>query len=148
MPWIEEEPRRLPKSTPRRPRGWLRKGPLLLKTPWPPPIVASRSRLLRKLSCWPEVKEKVKRVKTDRIDAKARAVAAYHDRFEDMSKYKDLSHHFMTAGREQLVERIVETHPEWDISFLRDSTGEVTTSVEIQDIGESQTLVPTTGEGP
>ncbi|KAL2542244.1 hypothetical protein Adt_03222 [Abeliophyllum distichum] len=49
-----------------------------------------------------EVKEEIERVKVDRADAEARMVAAYQDRFEDMSEYKDLAHHFITAGREDL----------------------------------------------
>ncbi|KAL2542233.1 hypothetical protein Adt_03211 [Abeliophyllum distichum] len=49
-----------------------------------------------------EFKEEIERVKVDCSDAEARMVAAYQDRFEDMSMYKDLAHHFMTAGREDL----------------------------------------------
>ncbi|KAL2518591.1 Uncharacterized protein Adt_14838 [Abeliophyllum distichum] len=71
-------------------------------------MVAKKYKLLA------EAKEKIERVRADHADvdgeAEARIVAVYHDRFEDMLEYKDLAHHFMTACREQLVERIVETH--------------------------------------
>ncbi|KAL2526891.1 hypothetical protein Adt_11945 [Abeliophyllum distichum] len=95
----------------------------------------------------------------DRADAKVRAVAAYLDGFEDMSEYKDLAHHFMTVGGEQLVKKITDTYPEWVISFLKDPPDdlpasedhvvvEVLSSAEPQDIGEAQTLIFTKGEGP
>ncbi|KAL2465446.1 hypothetical protein Adt_41297 [Abeliophyllum distichum] len=58
-----------------------------------------------------------------------------------MLEYKDLVHHFMTASVEQLVERVAETH-------LRYPLGEVPTLAEPQDVGETQILTPTTGEGP
>ncbi|KAL2526880.1 hypothetical protein Adt_11934 [Abeliophyllum distichum] len=116
-------------------------------------MVVEKDKLLAK------AKEDVERVKVDRADANVRAVAAYHDGFEDMSEYKDLAHHFMTAGGEQLVKKIMETHPEWVISFLKDPPDdlsasedhvvvEVLSSAEPQDIGEAQTLILTTGEGP
>ncbi|KAL2541346.1 hypothetical protein Adt_02324 [Abeliophyllum distichum] len=95
-----------------------------------------------------EVKEEIERVNADRVDAKARVVAVYQDGFEATSAYKNLVYYFMTAGGEQLIERIAETHPEWDILFLRDFPGEITTSVELQDVGEAQILAPTTREGP
>ncbi|KAL2474791.1 hypothetical protein Adt_35527 [Abeliophyllum distichum] len=94
-------------------------------------MVVKKEKLLAK------AKEEIERVKTDHADVEAKVVAAYHDGFEDTSKYKDLAHHFMTAGGEQLVERITETHLEWYISFLRS-----------QDVGEAQILTPTTEEGP
>ncbi|KAL2497846.1 hypothetical protein Adt_23396 [Abeliophyllum distichum] len=94
-----------------------------------------------------EVKEEIERVKEDRVDTEARAVAAYQDGFEGTFEYRDLAHHFMTADREQLIEMIVETHPEWDISFLRDVPGKVTTSAKLQDVGEAQILTPTPGKG-
>ncbi|KAL2532296.1 hypothetical protein Adt_05647 [Abeliophyllum distichum] len=87
-------------------------------------MVAEKDKLLI------EVKEEIERVKTDRVDAKAQAVAAYQDGFESTSEYKDLAHHFMTAGEGQLVERIAKTYPEWDILFLRHFLGEVTIFVE------------------
>ncbi|KAL2471356.1 hypothetical protein Adt_39492 [Abeliophyllum distichum] len=57
-------------------------------------MVAEKNTLLAK------AKEEVERVKTDRVDAEARAFATCQDGFEDMPNYKDLAHHFMTAGRE------------------------------------------------
>ncbi|KAL2526665.1 hypothetical protein Adt_11719 [Abeliophyllum distichum] len=87
-------------------------------------IVVEKDKLLT------EVKEEIERVKADREDAEARTVVVYQDGFKDTPEYKDLAHHFMTAGGEQLVERIVETHPEWDILFLRYSPDEVSFSIE------------------
>ncbi|KAL2458357.1 hypothetical protein Adt_45985 [Abeliophyllum distichum] len=95
-----------------------------------------------------EAKEEVKRVKTDYAEAEARTVVAYQDGFKDMLDYKDLARHFMTAGREQLVKRIAETHLEWDISFLRHPSDKVLSSAEPQSFGEAQTLLSTTIEGP
>ncbi|KAL2505714.1 hypothetical protein Adt_21335 [Abeliophyllum distichum] len=95
-----------------------------------------------------KVKEKIERVKPDHVDAEARAVAVYQDRFEDTPECKDLTHHFMRAGGEQLVERIVEIHPEWDILFLRHPLQKFSSSVEPQGIGKAQTLAPNTGESP
>ncbi|KAL2490959.1 hypothetical protein Adt_26587 [Abeliophyllum distichum] len=69
-------------------------------------MVAEKDKLLAK------VKEEVGRVKVDCADAEARTVTAYQDGFEDMPEYKDLAHHFMKAGGEQLVERIAESHSE------------------------------------
>ncbi|KAL2531994.1 hypothetical protein Adt_05345 [Abeliophyllum distichum] len=65
------------------------------------------------------VKQELERVRTERANAEAKAVEAYQDAFVDTSEYQDLAQRLMTIGREQLVERIMETHPEWDISFLR-----------------------------
>ncbi|KAL2497105.1 hypothetical protein Adt_22655 [Abeliophyllum distichum] len=108
-------------------------------------MVAENDKLLA------EAKEEIERVKADCVDAdaeaKAKAVAAYQDGFEDTPEYKDLAHHFMTVGGEQLVERIVETHLECDILFLRHPSGEVPSLAKPQDVGEAQILTSTTGEG-
>ncbi|KAL2497251.1 hypothetical protein Adt_22801 [Abeliophyllum distichum] len=57
------------------------------------------------------------------------AVAAEKDKmldaFVDTPEYQDLAQRLMTIGGEQLVKRIMETHPEWDISFLRQASIEV-----------------------
>ncbi|KAL2471477.1 hypothetical protein Adt_39613 [Abeliophyllum distichum] len=103
-------------------------------------------------------KEEVDRVKTV-VDVEARAVAAYQDRFDDTFEYKDLAHHFMTTYREQLVERIVETHLEYDISFFRHPPNDlfasednviakVSSTVDLQGTCGAQTLLLTIGKGP
>ncbi|KAL2504826.1 hypothetical protein Adt_20447 [Abeliophyllum distichum] len=104
-------------------------------------MVAKKDKLLA------EVKEEIERVKADRVDSEAWTVVVYKDGLEDTSECKDLAHHFMIIGGEQLIERITKTHSEWDILFLRHSPGEVPTSAKPQDVDEAQTLIPTTGEG-
>ncbi|KAL2533605.1 hypothetical protein Adt_06956 [Abeliophyllum distichum] len=99
-------------------------------------IVAEKDSLLA------EVKEKIERIKANRADAEARTVAAYQDGFEGTPEYKDLAHHFMTVGGKQLVERIAETHLEWDISFLRHPHTDNPHTVKPQVACEAQTLLP------
>ncbi|KAL2465186.1 hypothetical protein Adt_41037 [Abeliophyllum distichum] len=69
-------------------------------------------------------KFELERVRAERADAEAKAVEVYQDVFVDIPEYQDLTQHLMTVGREQLVEQIIETHPEWDISFLREAPTE------------------------
>ncbi|KAL2542654.1 hypothetical protein Adt_03632 [Abeliophyllum distichum] len=99
-------------------------------------------------------KEDVERVKVDRADAEARTVMVYHEEFEIMSEYIELAHKFMTADGHQLVERIGETHPEWDLSFLRYPPDDLPTSedpaaakifstADSQDTSEAQTILST-----
>ncbi|KAL2497590.1 hypothetical protein Adt_23140 [Abeliophyllum distichum] len=71
-----------------------------------------------------ETREEMERMKADRAEVEAKVVVAYQEGFEDTPEYQNLAHHFMTAGGEQLVERIGEVHPEWDVSFLRHPHGE------------------------
>ncbi|KAL2505066.1 hypothetical protein Adt_20687 [Abeliophyllum distichum] len=104
-------------------------------------MVAEKDKLLV------EAKEEIERVKVDRADVEAKAVATYQDGFKNKPEYKDLAHHFMTASREQLLERIAET-PEWDILFLRHLPDEVPFLVESQDVGRAQIITPTIGECP
>ncbi|KAL2467024.1 hypothetical protein Adt_42875 [Abeliophyllum distichum] len=66
-------------------------------------------------------KLELEKIKAERVDAKARAVEAYQDAFVDTPEYQDLAQRLMTVGGEQLVEWIMEAHPEWDISFLREA---------------------------
>ncbi|KAL2542674.1 hypothetical protein Adt_03652 [Abeliophyllum distichum] len=114
-------------------------------------MVAKRDKQLVK------AKEDVERVKVDRADAEARAVMVYHEEFESMSEYMELAHKFMMTDGHQLVERIGETHPEWDISFLRyppddlpasedPATAKIFSTVDSQDTGEAQTILSTIGE--
>ncbi|KAL2466235.1 hypothetical protein Adt_42086 [Abeliophyllum distichum] len=63
------------------------------------------------------VKLELEKVRAERVEAKA--VEAYQDAFVDTPEYQDLTQRLMTVGGEQLVERIMEAHPEWDLSFLR-----------------------------
>ncbi|KAL2518039.1 putative abhydrolase domain-containing protein [Abeliophyllum distichum] len=67
----------------------------------------------------------LEKIKAEQVDAEARAVNAYQDAFVDMPEYQDLAQCLMTVGGEQLVERIMEAHPEWDLSFLRKAPAEV-----------------------
>ncbi|KAL2471446.1 hypothetical protein Adt_39582 [Abeliophyllum distichum] len=64
------------------------------------------------------------KIKAKRADAEARAMEAYQDAFVDTLEYQDHAQRLMTMGREQLVERIMEAHPEWDLSFLREASAE------------------------
>ncbi|KAL2467077.1 hypothetical protein Adt_42928 [Abeliophyllum distichum] len=65
----------------------------------------------------------LEKTRTERADADAdaRAVEAYQDAFVDTPEYQDLAQRLMTVGGEQLMERIMEAHPEWDLSFLREA---------------------------
>ncbi|KAL2512771.1 hypothetical protein Adt_18371 [Abeliophyllum distichum] len=73
-------------------------------------------------------KLELEKVRTERADAEAKVVEAYQDAFVDTSEYQDLAQHLMTVGGEQLVERIMEAHPEWDLSFLPKAPTEARTS--------------------
>ncbi|KAL2505613.1 hypothetical protein Adt_21234 [Abeliophyllum distichum] len=57
-------------------------------------------------------RQEMERVKAERADAEAKAVEAYQDAFVDTPEYQDLVQCLMTIGGEQLVERIMEIHPE------------------------------------
>ncbi|KAL2531600.1 hypothetical protein Adt_04951 [Abeliophyllum distichum] len=71
------------------------------------------------------VKQELERFRAERADMEVRAVEAYQDVFVDTPEYQDLTQRLMNIGGEQLVEQITETHPEWDISFLRQAPTEV-----------------------
>ncbi|KAL2474961.1 hypothetical protein Adt_35697 [Abeliophyllum distichum] len=73
-------------------------------------------------------RQKLKRVRAKRADAEAKAVEVYQGTFVDTPEYQDLTQHLMTVGGKQLVERIMEIHPEWDISFLCQAPIEVPVS--------------------
>ncbi|KAL2498250.1 Plus3 domain-containing protein [Abeliophyllum distichum] len=66
-------------------------------------------------------KLELEKVRAERPDAEAKAVEAYQNVFMYTLEYQDLTQRLMTVGGEQLVERIMEVHPEWDISFLREA---------------------------
>ncbi|KAL2526794.1 Uncharacterized protein Adt_11848 [Abeliophyllum distichum] len=68
-----------------------------------------------------ETKLELEKIKVEQADAEARAVEAYQDAFVDTPEYQDLAQRLVTLGREQLVERIMEVHPEWDLSFLHEA---------------------------
>ncbi|KAL2498710.1 hypothetical protein Adt_24260 [Abeliophyllum distichum] len=70
-------------------------------------------------------KQELEKVRAERADADAKAVVAYQDVFMDTPEYQDLIQRLMTIGGEQLVERIMETHLEWNISFLHQAPTEV-----------------------
>ncbi|KAL2525934.1 hypothetical protein Adt_10988 [Abeliophyllum distichum] len=57
-------------------------------------------------------KLELEKIKAERADAEARAIEAYQDAFVDTPEYQDLAQCLMTVDREQLVERIMEAHPE------------------------------------
>ncbi|KAL2471771.1 hypothetical protein Adt_39907 [Abeliophyllum distichum] len=76
------------------------------------------------------------KIKAERADAEARAVEAYQDAFVDTPEYQDLAQCLMTVGGEQLVERIMEAHPEWDLSFLR----EAPTEAHVSEVGPGDAL--------
>ncbi|KAL2532521.1 hypothetical protein Adt_05872 [Abeliophyllum distichum] len=73
-----------------------------------------------------EAEEEVEKVKAERADNEARAVLVYNEEFENTPEYMQLTYHFMMAGEKQLVERIGETYPKWDISFLRYAPDDLT----------------------
>ncbi|KAL2506069.1 hypothetical protein Adt_21690 [Abeliophyllum distichum] len=70
-------------------------------------------------------RQEVERVNVERTDVQAKVVEAYQDAFVDTPEYQILVQRLMTIGRKQLVEWIMETHLEWDISFLRQAPTEV-----------------------
>ncbi|KAL2532750.1 hypothetical protein Adt_06101 [Abeliophyllum distichum] len=76
------------------------------------------------------MKLELEKIKAERADAEARTVEAYQDAFVDTPEYQDLTQHMMTVGGEQLVERIMEAHPEWDLSFLREAPAKAQIPVE------------------
>ncbi|KAL2518970.1 Plus3 domain-containing protein [Abeliophyllum distichum] len=78
----------------------------------------------------------LEKIKAERTDAEARAMEAYQDTFVDTPEYQDLAQRLMTVGGEQLVERIMEAHPEWDLSFLREALVEA----HVPEAGPGDTL--------
>ncbi|KAL2471337.1 hypothetical protein Adt_39473 [Abeliophyllum distichum] len=74
------------------------------------------------------VKIKLEKVRAERVDAEAKVVEAYQDAFVDTPEYQDLVQCLMTVGGEQLVERIMDAHPEWDLSFLCEAPAKAHTS--------------------
>ncbi|KAL2497954.1 Uncharacterized protein Adt_23504 [Abeliophyllum distichum] len=69
-------------------------------------VITEKDRMLVK------AREEIERVKTNHADAEAKAVVVYQQGFEETFEYQDLAHYFMTAGGEELVEKINEVHPE------------------------------------
>ncbi|KAL2461709.1 hypothetical protein Adt_45129 [Abeliophyllum distichum] len=108
--------------------------------------------VLEKETSLAAAKQELERVRAERADAEAKAVEAYQDAFVDTPEYQDLAQRLMTIGGEQLVERIMETHPEWDISFLRQAPTEVPASEVVLgdkcDGAEDQTTPLVVEEGP
>ncbi|KAL2542387.1 hypothetical protein Adt_03365 [Abeliophyllum distichum] len=99
----------------------------------------------------------MEKVKAEHADAEARTVMAYKDDFENTPEYMELTNRFITAGGEQLVERIGETHPEWDflryhpddILALEDLAAvEILSNVEGQNVDEAQTTTLIIGKSP
>ncbi|KAL2541588.1 hypothetical protein Adt_02566 [Abeliophyllum distichum] len=74
------------------------------------------------------VEQELERVRVERVDVEVKAAEAYQDTFEDTPEYQDLAQRLMTISREQLVEQIMEIHPEWDISFLHQAPTEAPAS--------------------
>ncbi|KAL2497446.1 hypothetical protein Adt_22996 [Abeliophyllum distichum] len=97
-------------------------------------------------------KQKLERVRVELADAEAKVVEVYQDAFVDMPEYLDLAQILMTMGGEQLVERIMETHPKWDISFLRQAPTKAPASEAVtgdnRDGVEGQTTPLVVKEGP
>ncbi|KAL2474226.1 hypothetical protein Adt_34962 [Abeliophyllum distichum] len=94
-------------------------------------------------------KVELEKIKAELEDTEARAVEAYQDAFVDKPEYQDLVQHLMTVDEEQLVERIMEAHPEWDLSFLHEAPIEAHVSEVDQAIPVGKTkalLVPTLEE--
>ncbi|KAL2471210.1 Plus3 domain-containing protein [Abeliophyllum distichum] len=87
-------------------------------------------------------KLELEKVRAERADAEAKAVEAYQDTFMDTPEYQDLAWCLMTVGGEQLVEWIMEAHPEWDISFLCKAPADAHTSeaVPIDNRGRDEGL--------
>ncbi|KAL2472007.1 hypothetical protein Adt_40143 [Abeliophyllum distichum] len=73
-------------------------------------------------------KLELEKVTVERANAKVKTVEAYQDTFVDTPEYQDLTQRLMTMGEEQLVERIMEAHSEWDLSLLREAPAEAHTS--------------------
>ncbi|KAL2497614.1 hypothetical protein Adt_23164 [Abeliophyllum distichum] len=88
-------------------------------------------------------KLELEKIKTEQADAEAKAVEAYQDAFVDTPEYQDLAQRLMTVGGEQLVERIMEAHPEWDLSFLREAPVEAHASQA--DLGDTRVGDEATG---
>ncbi|KAL2518251.1 hypothetical protein Adt_14498 [Abeliophyllum distichum] len=95
-----------------------------------------------------EAREEMERLKVDRAEAEAKAITAYQEAFGDTPEYQDLAHHFMTMGGEQLVERIGEVHPKWDLSFLRHPPSKASTFVEPLVFGEDPVVSKDLGTPP
>ncbi|KAL2474607.1 hypothetical protein Adt_35343 [Abeliophyllum distichum] len=97
-------------------------------------------------------KQELERVRAERADAEAMVVEVYQDAFVDTPEYQDLAQRLMTIDGEQLVERIMEINPEWDISFLRQAPTEVPASEAVPgdkcDGAEDQTTPLVVEEGP
>ncbi|KAL2491548.1 hypothetical protein Adt_27176 [Abeliophyllum distichum] len=97
-------------------------------------------------------KLELEKVRAGRLDAEAKAVEAYQEAFVDTPEYQDLVQRLMTISGEQLVERIMETHLEWDIFFIREAPAEAPASKVVPDDnhdrakGQATPLV--TEEGP
>ncbi|KAL2466038.1 hypothetical protein Adt_41889 [Abeliophyllum distichum] len=124
------------RSVPRRLRSWSKTGPLTNSSL--EAIITKKEKLLA------TVKQELERVR-------AEAVETYQDAFVDTPEYQDLVQCLMTIGGEQLVERIIETHPEWDISFLHQAPTEVPASEAVpgdKRDGEDQTTPLVMEEGP
>ncbi|KAL2526423.1 hypothetical protein Adt_11477 [Abeliophyllum distichum] len=96
-------------------------------------------------------KQELERVRAERTDTEAKAVETYRDSFVDTPEYQNFAQGLMTIGGEQLVEQIMETHPEWDISFLHLAPTEVPTSEAVpgdkRDGAEDQTTLVFVEEG-
>ncbi|KAL2499579.1 hypothetical protein Adt_25129 [Abeliophyllum distichum] len=73
-------------------------------------------------------KLELEKVKAEQVDVEAKTVEAYQDAIVDTPEYQDLAQSLMTVGGEQLVERIIEAHPKWDLTFLREAPAEANTS--------------------
>ncbi|KAL2505076.1 hypothetical protein Adt_20697 [Abeliophyllum distichum] len=90
------------------------------------------------------------------VNSNFKAVVVEKDKL--LVEVKEEVERVKTDGREQLVKKIAETHLEWDISFLRHFSDDlsasedhavdrVLSSAEPQGIGEVQTSLSTLGEG-
>ncbi|KAL2462278.1 Uncharacterized protein Adt_45698 [Abeliophyllum distichum] len=94
------------------------------------------------------VKIVLERVRVEQADAEAKTVEAYQEVFVDTTEYQDLVQRLMTIGREQLVERIIETYLEWDISFLREAPVSKAVPGDNHDGAEGQATPPCYGGRP
>ncbi|KAL2513203.1 hypothetical protein Adt_18803 [Abeliophyllum distichum] len=68
-------------------------------------------------------KQELERVRAEQTDVEAKVVEVYQDVFLDTPEYQDLAQQLMTIGGEQLVEWIMETHPEYLGDGIPTSTG-------------------------
>ncbi|KAL2497520.1 hypothetical protein Adt_23070 [Abeliophyllum distichum] len=97
-------------------------------------------------------KQELERVRAEQADIEAKIEKSYQDVFVDMPEYQDLAQCLMSIGEEQLVERIMETHPEWDIHFFRQAPTEVPAYEAVPgdkcDGAEDQTIPLVVEEGP